>query len=168
MTGGNGNDTDIWRNSLLRYAGYANELGESFRPIFPKFVVPSYGISFAYVFGDTYDKSCKAKLQAKSMDSNLRTLHVARSAIDTLLWQSLASVVVPGITIHQIVHMTSKLIERQKSVPFGIRRWAPTLVGLTTIPFIIHPLDNVVHFLLDLTVRPAFDYAAYRVMHNAA
>ena len=42
---------DIWRDSLLRYAGYANEIGEAFAPIFPKFLKPSYGISLLYVIG---------------------------------------------------------------------------------------------------------------------
>ena len=44
----------------MRYMGYANELGESFRPIYPKMVAPSYMVSFGYVFGDTYDKATKA------------------------------------------------------------------------------------------------------------
>ncbi|CAM9642447.1 unnamed protein product [Choristocarpus tenellus] len=33
--------TDIWRDSLLRYLGYANEVGESFRFIAPRVVGPS-------------------------------------------------------------------------------------------------------------------------------
>ena len=153
---------DLWRDSALRYAGYTNELGESFRPILPKFVVPSYVISSAYVLGDTYDKMTKARTEAKALEERLRTLHVARSAVDTLLWQSLASVIIPGITIHQIVHATGRVMRGRAGIPFGLRRWAPTLVGLGAIPLIIHPLDNAVHFLLDLTVRPAFDYASYK------
>ena len=47
---------DIWRDTPVRYLGYANEIGESFRHVFPKFVKPSYAIAFAYVFGDTCDK----------------------------------------------------------------------------------------------------------------
>jgi hypothetical protein len=31
---------DIWRNSLLRYVGYSNEVGESFRYVAPRLVVP--------------------------------------------------------------------------------------------------------------------------------
>ena len=30
---------DFWRDSLIRYLGYANELGESFRPLYPRLVV---------------------------------------------------------------------------------------------------------------------------------
>jgi len=39
VQGGGGGD--IWRDSALRYAGYANEVGESFRNIAPRLVVPS-------------------------------------------------------------------------------------------------------------------------------
>ena len=41
---------DIYRDTYVRYMGYANELGEAFRPNFPKMVLPSYGVSFTYVF----------------------------------------------------------------------------------------------------------------------
>ena len=46
-----GQTADIWRDTPLRYMGYANEVGEAFRPLFPKLVRPSYGVAFAYVFG---------------------------------------------------------------------------------------------------------------------
>lgn len=36
-----GEKPDIWRDTPIRFLGYANELGESFRPILPKFVVSS-------------------------------------------------------------------------------------------------------------------------------
>ena len=39
--GHQGGGRDIWRSSALRYAGYANEVGESFRFIAPKLVGPS-------------------------------------------------------------------------------------------------------------------------------
>ena len=43
-------DRDIWRHSALRYFGYANEVGESFRPLVPStFVIFSYIVAFLYV-----------------------------------------------------------------------------------------------------------------------
>ncbi len=50
---------DLWRETPLRYLGYANELGESFRSIVPRFVKPSYGLAFGYVLCDTVDKVYK-------------------------------------------------------------------------------------------------------------
>lgn len=50
---------DIWRDTPLRLLGYANELGESFRYMYPRLVTPSYIVAFAYVFSDTQDKALK-------------------------------------------------------------------------------------------------------------
>lgn len=33
-------------------------------------------------------------------------------------------------------------------------RMLPTLAGLAAIPFIVHPIDNAVHMLLNSTLRP--------------
>ena len=46
-------EVDFYRDTPVRYLGYANELGESFRPMVPKMVVPSYIVSFGYVVADT-------------------------------------------------------------------------------------------------------------------
>ena len=53
-------DVDLWRDTPVRLLGYANEVGESFRYIFPRMVKPSYGLAFAYTFGDVYDKGQRA------------------------------------------------------------------------------------------------------------
>ena len=43
-------EVDIYRDTLLRYAGYANEVGEAFAPIVPAAVVPaSYAVAITYV-----------------------------------------------------------------------------------------------------------------------
>lgn len=81
-------DNDIWRNSYLRYLGYANEVGESFRPIAPRAVLPSYAVSFGYVIGDTIDKATAVKQDPDTPLSVHRT-RVFYAAADTLLWQSL-------------------------------------------------------------------------------
>merc|ERR1712129_271302 len=52
---------DIYRDTLLRYAGYANEVGEAFAPLVPAVVVPvSYGVAITYVIADTVDKFRKS------------------------------------------------------------------------------------------------------------
>ena len=48
---------DVYKDSPLRFAGYANELGEAFRPLIPKTLVyVTYGIAFGYGMADAYDK----------------------------------------------------------------------------------------------------------------
>jgi len=93
-------DYDIFKDSLLRYLGYTNEVGESFRYQFPKLVKPSYAIATLYVFSDAIDKAYKNKVKNKS------NRQVSYAFIDTLLWQGLASVIVPGLVIFQIVRFS--------------------------------------------------------------
>jgi len=45
---------DVFKHGLLRYFGYANELGESFRPLIAhRWVLASYGVAGLYVAADT-------------------------------------------------------------------------------------------------------------------
>ena len=51
---------DVFRDSLLRYMGYANECGEAFVAWLPVWGVPAtYGIAATYVLADTVDKGVK-------------------------------------------------------------------------------------------------------------
>lgn len=51
---------DIFRDTAVRYCGYSNEVGESFRPLIPKGIVhASYAIAIVYVIGDCVDKTIK-------------------------------------------------------------------------------------------------------------
>ncbi|GAB9470950.1 hypothetical protein Gpo141_00008177 [Globisporangium polare] len=146
---------DLWRDSLVRYLGYSNELGESFRPISPRLVVPSYALAFAYVLGDTADKAFKAsdRARAQQFSAPKRNAVIADAAVDTLLWQTMASVVIPGFTINRVVALSSAVVQQTvKSSPV-VRRWAPTAIGLGVIPFIIHPIDHFVDQIMDATTR---------------
>lgn len=113
---------DPLRDGPLRYLGYANELGEAFAAWLPAFGVPSsYAVAIMYVMVDTYDKTSKAHMEAKSSVSNVDpgtdvnpmqivTLLTSERAVDTLLWQLLASVAIPGFTIHQVVWLVHTLV----------------------------------------------------------
>lgn len=37
-----------------------------------------------------------------------------------------------------------------------IEKSVPTMAGLATIPFIVHPIDNLIHWVLNKSMRPAF------------
>ena len=37
-----------------------------------------------------------------------------------------------------------------------VQTWGPTLAGLATIPFIIHPIDQAVDFALDNSLRTLY------------
>ncbi|RLN75488.1 hypothetical protein BBJ28_00000566 [Nothophytophthora sp. Chile5] len=148
-------ETDLWRDSLVRYLGYANEVGESFRPIVPRLVVPSYCVAFGYVLGDTYDKAAKAHAKAVAADFSTRKRNavIADATIDTLAWQTLASVAIPGFTINRVVALSSFAVQRTVKNSPVLRRWLPTAIGLGVIPLIIHPIDSLVDTAMDRSVR---------------
>lgn len=144
---------DVWRGSMLRYMGYANEVGEAFRPIYPRYVYPSYGIAFLYVLGDTGDKTISSYKQGEGWETALKR------GSDAFLWQTFASVVIPGKIIYAVTAGVKHAVESKnmagsffQSRPIALK-WAPTMVGLATIPFIIHPIDRFVDYMMDETLR---------------
>jgi mitochondrial fission process protein 1 len=139
-------ELDTFRDTWVRYFGYANEVGEAFGPISPKLVRPSYGVAFGYVFADTYDKVVKAQVAGKTNE------HVMFSGIDCFLWQTLASVLIPGKVIQFVTNRCNASIGKSAVGPL-IKRWAPTCIGLATIPLIIKPIDDGVDWLFDNTIR---------------
>lgn len=89
---------NVFRDTYLRFLGYANEVGESFRYQFPSLVKPSYGIAFAYVGADAlycaYRHSEKNKSirdfndEIKISLDDPRRVHAAIVGFDALTWQS--------------------------------------------------------------------------------
>ena len=147
-----GEKYNIFRDSLLRYAGYANEVGESFRYQFPKFVVPSYAVSFSYCCADA--ASTGYEVWQKDLPDDQRLHDTVRATADTLLWQSLASVAIPGAAINLIVKASRRAVARSPvALPVMAAKWLPTAVGLGSIPVIIKPIDLSVDFLLDNSIR---------------
>ena len=74
------------------------------------------------------------------------------------MWQGLASVIIPGFTINRIVWAAKKLVDSDAvaKLPPVAKKWAPTIVGLSMIPFIVHPIDTGVTMLLDSTIRQLY------------
>jgi fission process protein 1 len=153
-------EVDLFRDTPLRYMGYANEVGESFRSLVSVSVVrASYVVAFGYVFADCVDKSIKTfKLEeAKPIEQKIEssTVKTAKVATDCLLWQTFASVLVPGFTINRLCKLSSILMSKS-AIPFLIKsnKFLTTAIGLCSIPLIIHPIDHICHLAMDRTVRP--------------
>jgi len=146
-------EVDIYRDTVVRYLGYANEVGEAFRALVDvKLVYASYGVASAYVLADTYDKASKAKKALGDQEGASTKAGIA--AFDTLIWQALASVIIPGFTINRICAASLLgLAKVAPKVPLNTRKWMTTAVGLGVIPAIIHPIDSLVHFGMDNTTR---------------
>lgn len=129
---------DIYRDTPLRYMGYANEVGEAFAPYLPSWGVPaSYAVATTYVLMDTIDKTKKTYEETESLKES------AKEGIETLTWQMLASVFWPGSFVHLVVSLcpASRDVE-------GL----PTLVGLLCIPLIVKPIDNTIDYVMENSV----------------
>ncbi|ACI65388.1 predicted protein [Phaeodactylum tricornutum CCAP 1055/1] len=82
---------------------------------------------------------------------NHNTLH---ATVDTLLWQSLASVMLPGATINMVVKASRLIVQKSPlAVPVLVSQWLPTAMGLGSIPLIVQPIDNGVDYILDRSTR---------------
>lgn len=92
-------------------------------------------------------------LQKQYEDSNQKRSRVGWAVVDTLIWQGLASVAIPGFTINRICTFTGVLLKRGVSWPGPARKWVTTAVGLLSIPIIIKPIDKSVDFLMENTLR---------------
>mmetsp|Transcript_25201 Transcript_25201/g.49093 ORF Transcript_25201/g.49093 Transcript_25201/m.49093 type:complete len:170 (+) Transcript_25201:70-579(+) len=140
---------DVFKDSLLRYLGYSNEVGEAFRPlVHHRFVTGSYGLAGAYVLADTADKVNLA-LNDERVPKVARNQYAIEKGLDTLIWQGLASVVIPGACINRVVWAAGKL-----PLPPRAKSVVPTAIGLASIPLIIYPIDLLVHECLDRSSRP--------------
>ncbi|XP_020035589.1 mitochondrial fission process protein 1 [Castor canadensis] len=156
-----GTDRDLYRDTWVRYLGYANEVGEALRSLVPTAVVwLSYGVSSSYVVADAIDKGKKAGAvgEVSSPEAGHST-RVTLAVVDTFVWQALASVAIPGFTINRVCAASLYVLGAVTRWPLSVRKWTTTTIGLLTIPVIIHPIDRSVDFLMDSSLRKLYPSA---------
>lgn len=145
-------EKDIFRDTPVRFLGYANEVGESFRSVMNvRWVWLSYGVASTYVLADAASKTYAVTKRnfPTQKEKNIRAL---KEGFDVLTWQTLASVVIPGITINRLCASASYLL--RKSPIKSRAKWITVGIGLSSIPFIIKPIDTFVDQAMDKTLRP--------------
>ncbi len=133
----------------LHNAGYANEFGESIRHIVPvRYVHFTYMVSSGYVLSHALSEGIRTHRtqMVNGLQQNLSKEYPGMIAfLDTLLWQGLASVLIPGVAINRLcagvrILLTNKRI-RILLAPVT-RKWLVTGIGLSAIPLIVHPIDR--------------------------
>ncbi len=140
-------NVDPYRETSLRYMGYANELGEAFTTYLPEWGLPaSYCIAASYVIFDTIDKGEKAYQGAEEEDKIVDTLRIST---ETLTWQMLASVFWPGSIIRVIVNMAASIISSNNMDDNQVMHFLPTLIGISAIPMIVKPIDSTVDKIME-------------------
>lgn len=118
-----------------------------------KLVYLSYFVSSAYVLSHSVACGIRAKDRrrnstGKELDAQIRNKSAFSPSIaflDTLIWQGLASVIIPGLLINRTCALSRLLLHqlfRRKLVGAGVMKWTVTGIGLGSIPFIIHPIDK--------------------------
>jgi fission process protein 1 len=147
---------DPFREVPLRYLGYANEVGEAFRHMVGvRWVYLTYLVSSSYVAAHALQQGVRASRPTSPHGGIIKTSHESHvtkmspsgAVVDTLVWQGLASVVVPGFTINRVCALSRLLLrqrvfQRQMAMSPALQRWTVTAVGLGCIPFIIQPIDR--------------------------
>ena len=154
-------EVDLWRDTPVRYCGYANEVGEAFAAFLPGWGVPaSYGLAAIYVMCDTADKGSKAYQGEADEDQKLKRGAIV--TLDTFTWQMLASVFWPGSFIRCVVNATTVALA-VAHVPevdiggFDVVRTIPTIAGIGAIPFIVKPIDGTIDTAMEMSVTKALN-----------
>ncbi|KAG0237983.1 mitochondrial 18 KDa protein-domain-containing protein [Mortierella sp. GBAus27b] len=124
-----------------RYLAYSSDVGEAFRPVTSSlFVNAMYGVSFAYVGFDVAYEGYKAKIAGAPNDA------VGMTVLKRGIFQGLASLLMPAITIHTVVHQSARLFK--KSANITLKKWGPTAIGLAVVPALPimfdHPIETAV------------------------
>lgn len=141
-----------------RYVAYSSDVGESLRPVMkPWMVNATYGIAGVYIVGDTVYSG-----YGKHQAGHSQEVVVATCA-HTAVFQGLASLVLPAVIIHTVVHQTQHALEKPSFAKMPrVVKWGPSVVGLVLIPFL--PLiDPPVEYVCDALFDKA--WPAWRVGH---
>ncbi|KIJ26970.1 hypothetical protein M422DRAFT_191550, partial [Sphaerobolus stellatus SS14] len=147
-----------------------SDVGEAFRPVVnPKIVTAAYGVSWAYLIGqinsDVSYEAYKARrqgptaLEAATFDERTRIGFVIA---ERGVFQAVASMALPSLTIHTVVRQTKKMYAGAKSV--RVRAWGPTLTGLAVVPILPYLFDKPVEHVTE----HAFNWIKQKWAENRA
>ena len=82
---------------------------------------------------------------------------VAAAVLDTALWHTAASLVIPGVVINRTVWAARHLLDRPAAVARlhpRLRQLAPSLTGLLCLPLAVHHIDDAVSHWMAAHLRP--------------
>src|SRR6056300_1919746 len=134
---------DPYRETSIRYMGYANEVGEALENYLPEWGLPaSYCVAATYVMFDTLDKGQKA-FDTAPRDERLE--ESLKASTETFIWQLLASLFWPGGVIRLTVNVIDFMIP-------GDNENISTALGILLIPVIVRPIDEFVDEIVEDSV----------------
>ncbi len=146
---------DIFRDTLFRYTGYANELGVAFKELISKKTYyASYGVATLYAFADGITKAKESydNCRKKHYDHNYPMISAGVTALDVTLFHILGTIIVPGKIIGMI-HTFAKQKVAKNLVKTPLGKAIPIIASLSAIPLVAPPLDHFVNATLDKLLR---------------
>ncbi|KAG8282691.1 mitochondrial fission process protein 1-like [Homalodisca vitripennis] len=135
---------DFFRNPPGRYLGYCHVVGRALpddivSPTTKRFLRTT---TFAYMAFDTV---------YKTIDN--RRFNPILKAADALIWQSLATILIPGFVVELAAKGSGMLVHHlQVSKPMS--RYIPLGMVLMAMPIFGDSIDRTVDLVLDNTTRP--------------
>ncbi|WFD05125.1 hypothetical protein MVES1_000451 [Malassezia vespertilionis] len=135
-----------------RYIAYSSDIGEAFRPLTKPIVVSAaYGISWAYIISDVGYTVWHASNHMDPNDSSYKK-DLAWIGARRTVFQTLASMFLPALTIHSVVRYSAPLFSKFSNM--RARSIGPTVLGLCTVPLLPvlfdHPVEYAVENAFDL------------------
>ncbi|EDO41135.1 predicted protein [Nematostella vectensis] len=148
-------DVDIFRDTPIRYLGYANEVGEAFKSHVPRTLYyGSYLLASSYCLADSVSKGKHIYEEKTYLPVSLRRRYTVETIAEAAVWQGLASVIIPGFTINRICLASGYVLCRVgRNIPLRAQTWITTVIGLSMIPVIIKPIDRGVDQVMELTLN---------------
>ncbi|CAG9136567.1 hypothetical protein JYU34_006439 [Plutella xylostella] len=142
---------DLFRDTSIRYFGYGREIGGLLRSHIPGNIYRGLHTATAgYVMCDTAHKTILM------MRNDGRLWKVIAATGDALIWQGLASLVIPGLAINRIVFYTFRALNNTSHKGTKMQQTITTAVGMLSIPIIVTPIDRTVDFFMGITYRALF------------
>jgi fission process protein 1 len=131
----------------FRHLAYTSDFGEAFRPIaHPALVKLTYAMSIGYVVGDIGWEGYR-DYHEEGARGQVLAQHVAKRAV----FQGVASLLLPAVTIHTVVHAANNAAKAHVKHP-SVRMWGPSLLGLAVVPLLPlydHPVEAATDFLFE-------------------
>lgn len=109
-------DASIWRDTSLRYGGYADEVGEFLTPYLGKVgQFAGYGLSTGYVMADMLTTLPRQyKNASPEFSTAKKSWQTAKEALDLGIFHGVATLLIPPMLIGSVVEATGHLLESPK------------------------------------------------------
>lgn len=152
--------------ATTRYFAYTSDVGEAFRPVVsPRVVQACYGISWAYVLGDVGFETYKASRRGPTLEEAQHFSEHTRLAMIACkrgIFQGVASMGLPALTIHTVVRYSARAFVRSANP--RVKMWGPTITGLSIVPVLPYMFDKPVEHATDA----AFEWIEHRIANASS